>query len=320
MDESTEENGDFAARYNVAEEPLEGISRERTADAINQLFGTKQLPARMVVTRNRVLPWKTMPLRNGNIAVNAAKIPTKEETPLAIFGAGLRAIWPRPDVQRAWNYVHSNLTPTELKEANKRRKAQGLPTNFRAVQDDAAAARVINSDGRDRIVENFHNAIRGFIGQRLGVNIPPRAHPLLKEAVIQFLRERTQQGNPVADPAKARPLRNVLWFKGLEIRAVRNLSHLKVGTLRAMARDGFAGYTKNGERISLHHLAQNPNGPLVEMPRPNNRISNVIQHPFGNTPKAGLTEKQRDFHNNWREEYWRWRARRELRARQGHEP
>ena len=78
---------------------------------------------------------------------------------------------------------------------------------------------------------------------------------------------------------------------------------------------GFAPRTVNGEQIVLHHLDQNPSGPLVEMPRSHNDVWNTIQHPFGNTAGAGLTDAQRAAYNDWRTEYWQWRATQELNLR-----
>ena len=56
-------------------------------------------------------------------------------------------------------------------------------------------------------------------------------------------------------------------------------------------------------------------GPLVEMPAANHSIWNTVQHPFGNTVGAGLTEAQRASYNAWRTEYWQWRATQELNTR-----
>lgn len=312
-DEFTEENSNLAARYNLTSKLVEGISRKEATKKIKQFFGTKRLPARFLVTRNRLLPQQAMSLRNGNIAVNATRISTQEEAPLAFLEAGLRDIWPGPDARAALRYVQSNLTSAELKAAIDRRKAEGLPTDSAAVREEAAIARVMNSDDRDRVVRNFYKAIGAALGKRFGSNLPATAFPQLKEATIQFLPNRNAPRAP--DPAKAKPLRNVLTFKGMEVRAVRDLSHLKAGTLRKMARNGFAGTTKSGKPINLHHLAQNPKGPLVEMPGANNKISNIIQHPFGNTPEAGLSKAERIAHDAWRNEYWRWRAKQELAAR-----
>jgi hypothetical protein len=106
-------------------------------------------------------------------------------------------------------------------------------------------------------------------------------------------------------------------FQGMEVRAVRDLSHVDDATLQAMSRRGFAPDTVNGDQIVLHHLNQNPAGPLVEMPRANHSIWNPRQHPFGNTPGAGLTAEQRASFDAWRVEYWKSRAQQELTRRAG---
>jgi RHS repeat-associated protein len=106
-------------------------------------------------------------------------------------------------------------------------------------------------------------------------------------------------------------------FQGMEVRAVRELSHVDDGTLQAMSRRGFAPDTVNGDQIVLHHLNQNPAGPLVELPRANHSIWNSRQHPFGNTPGAGLTAEQRAAFDAWRVEYWKARAQQELTRRAG---
>jgi len=110
-------------------------------------------------------------------------------------------------------------------------------------------------------------------------------------------------------------MRNVVQFQGMEVRAVRDLSHLDQGTLEAMQEVGFAPRTVNGEQMVLHHLDQNPAGPLVEMPRGNHSVWNTVQHPLGNTAGAGLTDVQRSAFDAWRTEYWQWRATRELNLR-----
>ncbi len=111
-------------------------------------------------------------------------------------------------------------------------------------------------------------------------------------------------------------------FQGLEVRAVRDLSHIDDGTLRAMSQRGFAPKTIHGDSIVLHHHRQNPAGFIVEMPSSNQRIAPVTsprnnprQHPFGNTRGAGLTPKQRADFNSWRVQYWKWRAQEELARR-----
>jgi RHS repeat-associated protein len=115
--------------------------------------------------------------------------------------------------------------------------------------------------------------------------------------------------------ARSGPLRNVLHFEGLEIRAVRDLSHLDKATLEAMQQYGFAATTKNGDTIILHHLGQNRLGPLVEMPSQYHNIWNTTQHPFRNAAGVGLTQAERAAYNAWRIEYWKLRATQELNLR-----
>jgi len=84
-----------------------------------------------------------------------------------------------------------------------------------------------------------------------------------------------------------------------------------------MSKHGFAPDTVYGDPIVLHHLNQNPSGPLVEMPRANHSIGNPRQHPFGSTPGVGLTAEERAAFDAWRVEYWKWRAQQELTRRAG---
>lgn len=110
--------------------------------------------------------------------------------------------------------------------------------------------------------------------------------------------------------------RGFLEFEGLEVRGARDLSHISEGTLKAMAKRGFAATDAQGQPIVLHHLEQNAAGPLVEMPANRHRIGNPRQHPLGNTPGVGLTPAERAAFNAWRVEYWKARALEEL-ARRG---
>jgi hypothetical protein len=108
-------------------------------------------------------------------------------------------------------------------------------------------------------------------------------------------------------------------FDGMEVRAVRDLSHVSDATLKQMAKDGFAAKDINGKSLHLHHLKQNPTGFIVEIPGFRHKISNEIQHPLGNAPGAGLTTEQRAAFDAWRERYWKARAAEEL-ARRGVTP
>jgi RHS repeat-associated protein len=101
----------------------------------------------------------------------------------------------------------------------------------------------------------------------------------------------------------------------LETRAVRDLSHVKDGTLEAMAKHGFAAKDINGESIVLHHHRQQAMGPIIEMPGNKHKIGNRAQHPHGNARGLGLTAEEREAFNSWRNEYWKNRAKTELRKR-----
>ncbi|HEV8187414.1 MAG TPA: Ig-like domain-containing protein [Pyrinomonadaceae bacterium] len=107
-----------------------------------------------------------------------------------------------------------------------------------------------------------------------------------------------------------------LEFEGLEVRAARDLSHLSESTLRAMSELGFAAKDPvSGDPLVLHHLNQQPAGPLVEIPASKHSVWNTRQHPLGNTKGSGLTPEQRAVFNPWRNEYWKARAIEELKLR-----
>lgn len=122
-------------------------------------------------------------------------------------------------------------------------------------------------------------------------------------------------------PARALPgitpetKRGVVQFQGVEVRAVRDLGHVDPSTLRAMQKYGFAAKDGTGSSLVMHHHRQNPAGPIIEMPAGNHSIGNAAQHPFGNTKGSGLTPQQRAEFDQWRVEYWRWRATQELQSR-----
>ena len=118
-------------------------------------------------------------------------------------------------------------------------------------------------------------------------------------------------GIKVYDVAK----RGVSEFKGLEIRAQRELFHIDDSTLKAMQKYGFSAKDAKGNKLILHHHQQNPNGPIIEIPTKNHSIGNSRQHPFGNQKGKGLTAQQRQEFNQWRKMYWQNRATHELTRR-----
>lgn len=195
-------NDNLGTRYNLTDEPLQGISRERATEAINQLFGTKQLPPGIVVNRNRFNPSEARTQRNGVIAVNAARVSTPEQAPHAALLEGIHRVWYRPEIQRAWQYVRRSVTPQEFKAEFNRRQARGLRTDPAIVREAAAMARLMNSDGRKGVVGGFHNVIRAQLRKKFNFNVPAMAHPQFKEAVNQFLRDRTIQPAALGLPPK----------------------------------------------------------------------------------------------------------------------
>ena len=97
-------------------------------------------------------------------------------------------------------------------------------------------------------------------------------------------------------------------FQGLEVRGMRDLSHVPDSTLRAQAKLGFAARDARGRTMVLHHHRQNPAGPIIEIPGSKHSIGNANQHPFDNTKGMGLSADQRVEFNAWRVDYWKARA------------
>ncbi len=151
----------------------------------------------------------------------------------------------------------------------------------------------------------------GVIGFRNGF-IAGLADHVSSSPVTDYVSNTATDTGGLKDVARSR-----VTFQGMEVRAVRDLSHLSDSTLNAMADIGFSAKTPDGDVIILHHHRQNPNGFLVEMPSSNHSISNKNQHPFGNQKGLGLTSEQRESFNKWRNNYWRARARAELHRRSG---
>jgi hypothetical protein len=83
------------------------------------------------------------------------------------------------------------VTEDDLKLESGRRKAQGLRTDSVIAREEAAVARVANSDGRSGDVGSLHHVIRTALKQRFGLNVSATATRQLKDAAIQFLRDRT---------------------------------------------------------------------------------------------------------------------------------
>ena len=83
-----------------------------------------------------------------------------------------------------------------------------------------------------------------------------------------------------------------------------------------MRERGFAGTDPvTRDPLIMHHMDQNPAGPLVEVPGPRHSVWNTRQHPLGNVPGVGLSAELRAAFNQWRAEYWKARATEELAKR-----
>jgi len=142
----------------------------------------------------------------------------------------------------------------------------------------------------------------------LGANVAPGATSIWKGSF---------KYGPRVEAAKGGGRANTVIHEGMEVRAVRDLGHIDDSTLGAMAENGFAPRTINGDKIVLHHLEQNPLGPVVEMPAKNHNIWNATQHPLGNAPGVGLSAGERTAFDSWRVDYWKTRARTEIQRRAG---
>ncbi len=150
-----------------------------------------------------------------------------------------------------------------------------------------------------------------FVGKLAGTVLMPLVGGSIQnvERLEQVVASRAEL---VANTASKR---GIAEFQGLEVRAIRDLSHIDEGTLRAMQQYGFAAKDAKGNSLVLHHHQQNPTGPIIEIPAANHSIGNVRQHPFGNAKGAGLTPEERVQFNQWRTDYWKWRAGEELNMR-----
>ena len=197
----------------------------------------------------------------------------------------------------------------------------GLGLSLLANGADLAASGIqelISGDEHPTVVGHFLGPDAQYL-QELVVSSASSAgaYHIFKTGVAYTARSSTTVAVSHADaPGLARPSNGRAVFNGLEVRGMRDLSHMSETDLRRMARQGTAGTDHRGRALIQHHHKQNPNGPIIEMPRSNHKIGNVKQHPHGNAKGKGLTPAQRAGFNGWREQYWKARAENEL-ARRG---
>ena len=85
--------------------------------------------------------------------------------------------------------------------------------------------------------------------------------------------------------------------KGIEVRAVRDTSHITTEHLERMRKDGVAPYDVNGEKLVLHHNGQldhrEEGNFLVQVPERFHDVQNPRQHPHGNESGKGLPKDAR---------------------------
>ena len=109
----------------------------------------------------------------------------------------------------------------------------------------------------------------------------------------------------------------------LEVRNVQDLSHLSNREILDIyhANNNPKGYGKspkhaNGDTIILHHQKQNHLGPVIEMPNSGHvrGLGNKKMHSYFPNPHP-TNPVDRDVFNNWKKEYWKYRAETEINKR-----
>lgn len=100
-------------------------------------------------------------------------------------------------------------------------------------------------------------------------------------------------------------------FRGIEVRAVRDLHHASAIHLIKMASVGVNPYNRAGLRLDYHHLNQRPEV-VVMIPQRFHAGVNRNLHPNGNARGSGLGQQARTDYNPWRRSYNKEIARREL--------
>ena len=107
----------------------------------------------------------------------------------------------------------------------------------------------------------------------------------------------------------------------LQVKNIQDLSHLSDKELTKIYHannnpkgPGKSPINAKGETIILHHQKQQNIGPIIEMPRSAHNLGNKKQHPFFPKPHP-LDPVDRARFDQWRKEYWKDRAEKELNTR-----
>ena len=170
-----------------------GLSIEDATDAVHSVLGTKgELPAGIKVVRDEGATWGAKIEGRNKITVNAAQISTPERARAVILEEGLHGVWSDPAVQKAWQSVRDLVTPEEMAEESNRRKAQGLPADPATIREEAAVARMVKADASRGVFARVLDVARNVFNRIFGFDLPGSDRQQLKNAAINFLRNRDQ--------------------------------------------------------------------------------------------------------------------------------
>jgi hypothetical protein len=167
-----------------------GLETQPVTDAITKFLGTDKLPDGIRVVRDETAPWGARIEGRNKIVVNAAQISTPERAAQVILEEGFHGVWHDPAVQGAWQAIRDLVTPDEMRTEFQKRQAQGLPTDPATIREEAAIARLIKADANRGVFSRLYDVVRNVIKRTLGVDLPASARGKLKDAAMEFLRNR----------------------------------------------------------------------------------------------------------------------------------
>ena len=167
-----------------------GLETQPVTDAITKFLGTDTLPAGISVVRDETAPWGARIEGRNKIVVNAAQIATPERAAKVILEEGFHGVWPDPAVQGAWQSIRDLVTPEDMRAEFLKRQAQGLPVDPATIREEAAIARLIKADANRGVFSRLYDVVRNVIKRTLGVDLPASARGKLKDAAMEFLRNR----------------------------------------------------------------------------------------------------------------------------------
>jgi hypothetical protein len=109
------------------------------------------------------------------------------------------------------------------------------------------------------------------------------------------------------------------FYEGTTHAAVRNLRHVNTSYLERMNKMGYSPYDVGGVELVGHHHRQISHrecrSMIIHMPKSLHKISNPIQHPYGNQSGKGLSKTQRLDWNKTRKAFYKEASRNEISRR-----